>query len=121
MLPAVAMILIAGGVRYIIETGNVMDTILYKIIGLCDGKSPAVIILIIYATIFIFEIFIPSGSAKAFLLMPMIGNLCTAVGINLQVAVLAMAFEMVFKCNFTYQRRSIANFRNDYSKLSKMV
>lgn len=92
LLPAVAMILIAGGVRYIIQTGNVMDTILYKVIGLCTGKSPAVIILIIYATIFIFEIFIPSGSAKAFLLMPMIGEICKAVGVNLQVAVLAMAF-----------------------------
>lgn len=54
LLPAVAMILIAGGVRYIIQAGNVMDTILYKIIGLCSGQSPAVIILIIYAAVFIF-------------------------------------------------------------------
>lgn len=92
LLPAVAMILIAGGVRYIIQTGNVMDTLLYKIIGLCAGQSPAVIILIIYAAVFVFEIFIPSGSAKAFLLMPMIGSICSVVGVNMQVAVLAMAF-----------------------------
>lgn len=92
LTPAVAMILIAGGVRYIIQTGNVMDTILYKVIGLCEGQSPAVIILIIYAAIFIFEIFIPSGSAKAFLLMPMISAICMQVGVDAQVSVLALAF-----------------------------
>lgn len=92
LLPAVAMILVAGGVRYIIQTGNVMDTILYRVIELCNGQSPAVIILLIYAVVFIFEIFIPSGSAKAFLLMPMIGAICSQVGINAQVAVLALAY-----------------------------
>ncbi len=92
LAPAVGMILIAGGVRYIIQEGNVMDTILYGIIGLCEGQNPAVIILLIYAAIFVFEIFIPSGSAKAFLLIPLIGALCTKVGINTQIAVLSLAF-----------------------------
>lgn len=92
LLPAVAMILVASGVRYIMEKGNVMDTILYKVIEACRGQSPAVIILLIYAAIFIFEIFIPSGSAKAFLLMPMIGAMCSQLNIDGQVAVLAFAY-----------------------------
>lgn len=92
LLPAVAMILVAGGVRYIIQTGNVMDTILFNIIELCKGQSPAAIILVIYVAVFVFEIFIPSGSAKAFLLMPMIGAICSQVGIDAQVAVLAMSY-----------------------------
>ena len=50
------------------------------------------IILLVYAAIFLFEIFIPSGSAKAFLLMPMIGAMCTQLGIDGQVAVLAFAY-----------------------------
>lgn len=92
LLPAVAMILIASGIRYIIEEGNVMDTILYKVISAADGQNTAVIILLIYLAIIIFEIFIPSGSAKAFLLMPMIGAMCAHLGINGQVAVLAFAY-----------------------------
>ena len=92
LLPAVAMILVASGVRYIMEKGNFMDTILYKVTEACRGQSPAVIILLVYAAIFIFEIFIPSGSAKAFLLMPMIGAMCTQLGIDGQVAVLAFAY-----------------------------
>lgn len=92
LLPAVAMILIASGVRYIMESGNVMDTILYNVITACEGQSPAVIILLVYVVIFIFEMFIPSGSAKAFLLMPMIGAMCSQLGVNGQVAVLAFAF-----------------------------
>ena len=92
LLPAVAMILIASGVRYIMESGSVMDTILYGVIEACKGQSPAVIILLIYLAIFIFEMFIPSGSAKAFLLMPMIGAMCSQLGVDGQVAVLAFTF-----------------------------
>lgn len=92
LLPAVAMILIASGVRYIMESGSVMDTILYKVIAACEGRSPAVIILLVYLVIFVFEMFIPSGSAKAFLLMPMIGAMCSQLGVDGQVAVLAFAF-----------------------------
>lgn len=92
LVPAVAMILIASGIRYIIEEGNVMDTILYKIIGAAAGQDKAVIILLIYLAVIVFEIFIPSGSAKAFLLMPMIGAMCQQLGINGQVSVLAFAY-----------------------------
>ena len=92
LLPAVAMILIAGGIRYIIEQGDIMDTILYNCVKLMQGKNPFVAILIIYGIIFLFEMFIPSGSAKAFLLMPMIFSICQLIGVNGQIAVLAFAF-----------------------------
>lgn len=92
LLPAVAMILVAGGVRYIITEGDVMDTILYKAINAISGKSPSAALMIIYGVIFVFEIFIPSGSAKAFLIMPIIFDICSIVGIHPQVAVLAFTF-----------------------------
>lgn len=92
LLPAVAMILVAGGIRYIIEKGDIMDTILYNCVKLIQGRNPFAAILIIYAIIFIFEMFIPSGSAKAFLLMPMIFSICQLMSINGQIAVLAFAF-----------------------------
>lgn len=92
LFPAVAMILVAGGIRYIIEEGDIMDTILYNCVKLIQGNNPFVSILIIYAIIFLFEMFIPSGSAKAFLLMPMIFSICQLMNINGQIAVLAFAF-----------------------------
>lgn len=92
LLPAVTMILVAGGIRYIIEEGDIMDTILYNCVNLIQGRDPFVAILIIYAIIFLFEMFIPSGSAKAFLLMPMIFSICQLMNINGQIAVLAFAY-----------------------------
>lgn len=92
LLPVTGMVLIASSVRYIIEAGHVMDTILYHTINAAKGQNPAVLILIIYLVVLIFELFITSGSAKAFLLMPMIGAICSQLGINPQVAVLAFTF-----------------------------
>jgi uncharacterized ion transporter superfamily protein YfcC len=92
LLPAVSMVLVAGGVRYIIEQGDIMDTILYYATSLIDGQHAFAAILIIYLIIFVFEIFIPSGSAKAFLLMPMVFGICAIVGVDKQIAVLAFAY-----------------------------
>jgi uncharacterized ion transporter superfamily protein YfcC len=92
LLPAVAMIMIAGGVRYIIDKGQIMDTILFRILPLLENQHPATGSLIIYLIIIVFNMFIPSGSAKAVLLMPIIYQLCSLSGIHPQVAVLAFAF-----------------------------
>ncbi|MBO7156667.1 MAG: hypothetical protein J6V83_04610, partial [Clostridia bacterium] len=92
LLPAVVLILIAGGIRYVVEEGDVMDTILYHMVNLIGNRGDFTTTLIIYGLIFIFEIFIQSGSAKAFLLMPMVFDICTMVGINPQVSVLAFCF-----------------------------
>jgi len=92
LLPAVAMIMIAGGVRYIIDKGDIMDTILFRILPLLENQNPVVGSLIIYLIIIVFNMFIPSGSAKAVLLMPIIFELCSLSGIHAQVAVLAFAF-----------------------------
>ncbi|MDD3947673.1 MAG: hypothetical protein PHI19_07530, partial [Clostridia bacterium] len=81
LLPAVVMIMIAGGVRYIIAKGDIMDTILFKILPLLTNQNPVVGSLIIYLIIIVFNMFIPSGSAKAVLLMPIIFELCSLSGI----------------------------------------
>ncbi len=92
LLPALIMILVACGVRYIITEGDIMDTILYMAIDAIKDQPSGVAVLLIYLTIFIFEMFIPSGSAKAMLIMPIIFDICSIVGINGQVAVLCLAF-----------------------------
>ena len=92
LLPALVMILVACGVRYIITEGDIMDTILYMAINAIKDQPSGVAVLLIYLTIFIFEMFIPSGSAKAMLIMPIIFDICSVVGIDGQVAVLCLAF-----------------------------
>ncbi len=92
LLPAVIMILIAGGVRYIITEGDVMDTILFKFVSLIQNQPPFAGVLLIFVAIVVFEIFIPSSSAKVFLIMPLIFDMCSVIGIDKQVAVLALAF-----------------------------
>lgn len=92
LLPAVALILIAGGIRYIVEEGDIMDTILYHIVTLIGNNGGFGTTILIYVLIFVFELFIQSGSAKVFLLMPMVYDVCAMVGIHPQVAVLAFCF-----------------------------
>lgn len=92
LAPALIMILIACGVRYIISEGDIMDTILYKVIGFIESQNSIVGLLLIYLTVFVFEVFVPSGSAKALLIMPIIFDICSIVGIHPQIAVLCLAF-----------------------------
>jgi uncharacterized ion transporter superfamily protein YfcC len=92
LLPAVVMIMVVGSVRYIIEEGQIMDTILYKAIGLISNQMPFVAALFIYLVVIVFNFFIPSGSAKAFLIMPIIFPVCAVVGVHPQTAVLAYTF-----------------------------
>ena len=75
-----------------VEEGDIMDTILFHFINLIGDSGGFTTTLILYLVIFVFELFIQSGSAKALLLMPIIFDICTLVGIDGQVAVLAFAF-----------------------------
>ncbi|MDR3186507.1 MAG: hypothetical protein LBU04_06885 [Christensenellaceae bacterium] len=92
LFPAVAMILVASGVRYIVDEGDIIDTILFMSINSIKQQNTNVAVLLIFAVIFIFEIFVPSGSAKAFLIMPIIFDICSLSGVHPQVAVLAFTF-----------------------------
>lgn len=82
----------AASIKYIVAAGGIMDTILY---GLSEPLSQAnsfVAALIVYALALLIEFFIASGSAKAFLLMPILLPLADLVGVTRQVTVLAYCF-----------------------------
>ena len=86
------MILMASSVRYTMEEGRILDTILYQVTSWAAGKPTGIVALLIYALVLIMNFFIGSGSAKAFLLMPLITPLAAICGVSAQVAVLAFAF-----------------------------
>ncbi len=92
MLPAVPLILMASSIRFILDSGEVTDTILHAAaVPLSNlGAMPASIV--IYLLALGVEFFIGSGSAKAFLLMPIILPLADLVGLTRQTAVLAYIF-----------------------------
>jgi uncharacterized ion transporter superfamily protein YfcC len=71
-----------------------MDTILYEALKYIQSlESPFTAILLIFLIVNVFNALIPSGSAKAFLIMPVIYEICRAVeGITSQTAVLAFIF-----------------------------
>lgn len=92
VLPAVFMITIAASIRYILSEGEVMDTIIYSMVNLVSKSPKPIAILFIYLVVLVVNLMIPSGSAKAALVMPIIYPLVDAIGIHHQTAVLAFAY-----------------------------
>jgi len=92
LAPSVPLILMAASIRYIIDSGGVTDTILHAAAEPFQqlGGFPAA--LVVYALALGIEFFIASGSAKAFLMMPIVLPLAELVGVTRQTAVLAYIF-----------------------------
>ncbi len=92
ILPAVLLILMANSIRFTMTESKILDTILFQTVQLTQNASSGVVVLMIYALALILELFISSGSAKAFLLMPLIAPIADLSNISRQIAVLAYAF-----------------------------
>ncbi len=92
VLPGVLLILMANSIRYTLMEGNILDAILQGAISLAGGMPRWGVILFVYGLVLFLNFFIPSGSAKAFLLMPLIVPMAEAFGISAQLCVLAFAF-----------------------------
>jgi uncharacterized ion transporter superfamily protein YfcC len=92
LAPSVPLILMAASIRYIIDSGGATDTILHAAAAPFTklGSFPAAIV--VYALALGIEFFIASGSAKAFLMMPIVLPLADIIGVTRQTAVLAYIF-----------------------------
>ncbi|WKZ34290.1 MAG: AbgT family transporter [Anaerolineales bacterium] len=90
--PAIPLILMAASVKYIIASGGILDTILFNAANAFQGTTPVAAALLIYVLTLIIEFFVSSGSAKAFLLMPIMIPLADLVGVTRQTTVLAYVF-----------------------------
>ena len=92
ILPAVAMILMASSIKYTLEEANVMDSLLHRVVEMAQTMPRFSIILFIYLVVLVANFFIPSGSAKAFMLIPLIIPIAQIFGISAQLCVVAFAF-----------------------------
>jgi uncharacterized ion transporter superfamily protein YfcC len=90
--PATLLLMMAASVKHIIASGGILDTILHWASTAFSGTSPFASAMMIYALTLVLELFITSGSAKAFLLIPIIMPLADLVGVNRQIAVSAYTF-----------------------------
>lgn len=92
VLPGVLLILMANSIRFTLMGGNILNTILEAAVTLASGMPPWGVLLFIYGLVLFLNFFIPSGSAKAFLLMPLIVPTAETFGISAQLCVMAFAF-----------------------------
>jgi uncharacterized ion transporter superfamily protein YfcC len=90
--PGIVLILMSMSVKHIVESGGIMDTLLFRASELIQGSPPLVAAFLVYAVTLVMNFFVGSASAKAFLMMPILTPLADLVGITRQTAVLAFGF-----------------------------
>lgn len=87
--PAIPLIVFILAITYILSEGMIVHTILHYVYGLISGVTPFGAILMLLAFIVVLEFFIGSGTAKAFLIMPIVAPLAQLVGISGNAVTLA--------------------------------
>ena len=101
ILPCAPIIMIIICVTYILKSGMIIDTLLYWVHNYISTLNPYVALAIIFFVICIFEFFIGSGSAKAFLLMPILLPLVDMIGIGRQNLIVSFCLSDGL-CNVLY-------------------
>ena len=92
IFPAVLMILMASSIKYTLEEAQILDTILHFAVEQAKHLPNWCVILFIYLIVLVMNFFIPSGSAKAFMLIPLIVPMAQIFEISAQLCVVAFAF-----------------------------
>jgi uncharacterized ion transporter superfamily protein YfcC len=90
--PAVIMLLMAASIQYIITSGGILDTFLHSLSQAFTGTNPFTASMIIYGFTLVVKLLISSGSAKAFLEIPLLVPLADLVGVTRQVVVSTFCF-----------------------------
>lgn len=91
LAPSVVIVLLAFSVKYIAEQGKILDTLFYYCHQFICSQSPYVAVLLLYVVILGFEFFIPSASAKAVLLIPLLTSV-PIPGLSVNIIILAFLF-----------------------------
>ena len=89
MAGAALIVGFAGGILVTLEDGGIMDTILHGMSSLTASLPPLLAADAMYGIQVVLNFFIPSGSTKAALTMPLMAPLADLSGISRQTAVLA--------------------------------
>jgi uncharacterized ion transporter superfamily protein YfcC len=86
---AALIVAFAGGIVVILEDGHILDTILYGMASVTSHFGGVLAAQAMYVLQLVLNFFIPSGSTKAVLTMPLLAPLADLSGITRQTLVLA--------------------------------
>lgn len=89
MASAALVVAFSGGIIVLLENGNIIDTVLYGLASVTSNMPRMLAADAMYVMQMALNFFIPSGSTKAALTMPLMGPLADLSGITRQTAVLA--------------------------------
>lgn len=89
--PSVVIVLLAFSVKYIAGNGNILHTLFHYCHTFLCEQNPYFAAFLLYVIILGFEFFIPSASAKAVLLIPLL-TLVPIPGLSVNVIILAFLF-----------------------------
>jgi len=80
---------LAGGIIIILNNGNIIDTLLYRLSETISGAGKFASISMMYVVQNLINLVMPSGSAKAALTMPMMSQFSDLIGVSRQATVVA--------------------------------
>ena len=83
---------LAGGIIIILNNGNVIDTLLFKLSESISGMGKMASVGMMYVVQNLINLVMPSGSAKAALTMPMMSQFSDLIGVSRQATVMAFQF-----------------------------
>ncbi|OFY64086.1 MAG: short-chain fatty acid transporter [Bacteroidetes bacterium RBG_13_43_22] len=83
---------LAGGIIIILNNGNIIDTMLYKLSESISGMGRMAAVSMMYVVQTLVNLVMPSGSAKAALTMPMMSQFSDLIGLSRQATVMAYQF-----------------------------
>lgn len=89
-LPAVALVLLASSIKYILDEGMVLATIANSISKIVKGKNIFVVAILIYLVILVLEFFISSSTAKCIFVMGILS--CVNLDLSKEMLVLIYLF-----------------------------
>lgn len=80
---------LAGGIIIILNKGNIIDTMLYRLSESISGMGKMASLNMMYVVQNLINLVMPSGSAKAALTMPMMSQFSDLIGLSRQATVMA--------------------------------
>lgn len=90
--PGIILVLLAASIKHVMVRTKVLDTLIYFTVSAMQRTQPVVTALLIYLAVLVLNFFISSGSAKAFLIIPIITPIADLSGLSRNMAVLAYIF-----------------------------
>lgn len=92
ILSAALIVGLAGGIIIVLQHGQVIDTMLYKLSSLMQETGKITSVGTMYTIQTLINLILPSGSAKAALTMPIMAPFSDLIGLSRQATVMAFQF-----------------------------